>query len=98
LDVALDASLLPSYPYPLDEIMLPAFPAVREWAGLRLGADSRIRGKRMHFGEGSVTMLREPAEYDWTSLFETYFRLYDVESARSAEVSQILRNTLKWVD
>lgn len=96
LEMAVDPGRLSTYPYTLNEILLPAFPAVHRHLALGFGATERIKGKLVEFSANSVTVQTAEHHYDWRELFETYYRQYDVLSTGSSEVKAILQKAPTW--
>ena len=86
-----DDDLLARYPYPLNEISIPAFPSLYRQYGLTFAPDNVLRGKAMvRTDDGAWRMTHGEATYSWQSLFQQYYDLYDAEAAGSPEAAAIL--------
>jgi hypothetical protein len=91
-----DPALLASYPYTLDEIKLPAYPAVHAAHALGFPIAGSVVGKRVDFGGSETVVTAEPLTYRWPELFGAYYRLYDAICAREPDTATILRGTGPW--
>jgi hypothetical protein len=91
-----DPSLLASYPYALDEIRMPEYPAVRAAHALGFETMDTVVGKRVDFRAEGPVVTTEPCAYRWPDLFGLYYRLYDSICAQQPEAAPILRGTLPW--
>jgi hypothetical protein len=98
IPVKADPALLASYPYTLDEIKMPAYPAVHAAHLLGFPVEDRVVGKRVEVDAKGVVTTAEPFSYRWLELFGTYYGLYDAICDAQPDTALTLRNTAPWVD
>jgi len=72
---------LASYPYTLNQFVIPPFDYVRRVYGLKFEIDDAMSGKSVSIQEKYVGEGPDTTNYNWEVLVETYYRLYDAAAA-----------------
>lgn len=96
IDAALNPAGLAHYPYTLDQIRLPPFPAIHQQMHLRFAADQSIVGTRVEVRGVQAELVPGTETYSWEQLFEAYFRLYNKLQTVVPSASALLRAVAPW--
>jgi len=73
------------FAYPLDKVFIPVNPAIRERFGMRFSEPSEVGGVEVCFEGGSYRITDTKKEYDYLSLVDCFYRIYDIVMPREAK-------------